>query len=62
MLAFDGKAAKFWAEMTSEAESQGKSMSAIDSIIAATARASGCKLVARKVKDFNHAGVEVLVL
>ena len=60
VLAFDSKAAKVWAVMTSEAEAQGKSMSAFDSIIAATARANGCKLVTRNVKDFHHAGIEVI--
>ena len=59
-LDFDRKAAKVWAVMTSEAEAQGKSMSAFDSINAATARANGCKLVTRNVKDFHHAGIEVL--
>ena len=60
VLSFDSKAAKVWAEMTSVAEAQGKPMASFDSIIAATARANGCKLVTRNVKDFNHAGIELL--
>jgi predicted nucleic acid-binding protein len=46
--------------MTSEAEAQGKSMTSFDSIIAATARAHGCKLVTRNIKDFKNARIEVI--
>jgi len=60
VLAFDSKAAKVWAEMTSQAQAHGKPMAAFDSIIAATARANGCTLVTRNVKDFSSAGLELL--
>lgn len=60
VLAFDIKVAKVWAEMTSEVEARGKPMASFDSIIAATARANGCKLVTRNIKDFNHAAIELL--
>jgi predicted nucleic acid-binding protein len=60
ILAFDHLVAKVWAEMTSEAEAQGKSMTSFDSIIAATARAHGCKLVTRNIKDFKNARIEVI--
>jgi predicted nucleic acid-binding protein len=43
-----------------KAETQGKSVAAFDSIIAATARAHDCKLVTRNVRDFAKAGFEVL--
>jgi len=60
VLPFDTNTAKVWAQMTSEAEARGKPMAAFDSIIAATARAHGCKLVTRNVKDFSNVGVELL--
>lgn len=60
VLAFDQTVAKVWAQMASEAEAKGKSMTSFDSIIAATARANGCQLVTRNVKDFKNAGVEVI--
>jgi len=46
--------------MTSQAHAHGKPMAAFDSIIAATARANGCTLVTRNVKDFSSAGLELL--
>ena len=60
VLAFDSKVAKVWAEMTAAAEARGKPMAAFDSIIAATARANGCKLVTRNAKDFSSADIELL--
>ena len=60
ILAFDAKASKVWSQMTVEAEVSGKSMAAFDSIIAATARAYGCKLVTRNVRDFTTTGVETI--
>ena len=46
--------------MTADAEAKGKPISAFDSIIAATARAQGCQLVTRNVRDFSSSGVNVL--
>lgn len=60
ILAFDTNVGQVWAHMTVQAEAQGKSMAAFDSIIAATARAHGCVLVTRNVRDFAHAGLDVL--
>jgi predicted nucleic acid-binding protein len=60
ILAFDQQASEVWAQMTVISEAQGKSMAAFDSIIAATARACDCKLVTRNVRDFAHAGIDVL--
>ncbi len=60
ILAFDQKVSEVWAHMTVRAETQGKSMGAYDSIIAATARAHECKLVTRNVRDFANAGIDVL--
>ena len=60
ILAFDQKAWEVWAPMTVQIETQGKSMAAFDSIIAATARARKCKLMTRNIRDFANAGVEVI--
>ena len=60
ILAFDQHVAGVWAHMTVQAEAQGKSMAALDSIIAAIARAHDCQLVTRNVRDFAHAGVKLL--
>lgn len=60
ILAFDQKTSEVWAQMIVQAEAQGKSMAAFDSVIAATARACDCKLVTRNVRDFAHAGIDVL--
>ena len=60
ILAFDMNVSRVWAHMTVQAETQGKSMAAFDSIIAATARAHDCKLVSRNVRDFVNAGIDVI--
>ena len=59
ILAFDQNVSEVWAHMTVQAETQGQSMAAFDSIIAATARAHECKLVTRNVRDFANAGIDV---
>ena len=60
ILAFDQEVAEVWALMTAQASLRGKSISAFDSIIAATARRHGCRLVTRYVSEFAEAGVDVL--
>lgn len=57
VLPFDQHVARTWAQMTVQAETQGKTLAALDSIIAATALAHGCQLVTRNVRDFAHSGV-----
>lgn len=60
VLAFDQDAAECWASLTVQAAAQGKPMSTLDSIIAATARANQCALVTRNVDDFAHSGLNVI--
>ena len=60
ILAFDQKVSQVWADMCVQAETQGKPLSAFDSIIAATARAHHCKLVTRNARDFVHAGIDIV--
>lgn len=60
VLPFTQRAAHLWAEITTQAEQQGKPMAAMDSIIAATALTHGLRLVTRNVRDFTHVGVPLL--
>lgn len=49
-----------WAELTGRLDKIGKPMSAIDSLIAATALHHGCILVTRNISDFHSAGIQTL--
>ena len=60
ILAFGQAVSEVWASMTVQAQAQGKPITALDSIIAATALAYDCTLVTRNVRDFLHSGVQVL--
>lgn len=60
VLPFTQRTAHVWAEMSTQAEQQGKPMAAMDSIIAATALTHGLRLVTRNVRDFTYAGVALL--
>jgi predicted nucleic acid-binding protein len=60
ILPFNKNAAQVWAQMTVNAETQGKPIAAFDSMIAATARAYNCKFVTRNVRDFAHAGIDII--
>lgn len=58
VLAFDEAAALIWGRLMAEGKAQGRSRSALDTIIAAIAEANDCVVVTDNEKDF--AGVEVL--
>ncbi|MGB4499418.1 MAG: type II toxin-antitoxin system VapC family toxin [Methylococcaceae bacterium] len=49
-----------WAEISANAELQGKKMAVMDSLIAATAYGHGLTVVTRNVEDFKAAPVEIL--
>lgn len=49
-----------WGELTVGLERAGKTMPAIDSIIAAVAIRHALRLVTRNVKDFDVAGIEII--
>ena len=52
VLPFDEKAALVWARLMAEGKAQGRSRSALDTIIAATAEANECIVVTDNEKDF----------
>lgn len=58
ILPFDEKAALIWARLMAEGKSQGRSRSALDTIIAAVAQAHDCTVVTNNEKDF--VGVTVI--
>ena len=58
ILPFDEKAAETWARLMAEGRARGRSRSALDTIIAATAEANACIVVTDNEMDF--AGVETL--
>lgn len=49
-----------WGELTGRLDKTGKPLSAIDSLIAASALRHDCVLVTRNVSDFKHSDVELL--
>lgn len=60
VMPFTRETAHVWASMCASAEAVGKSMAALDSIIAATAVEHSFCLVTRNVRDFSNAPVELL--
>lgn len=60
VMPFTRETAHVWAQMCANAEAVGKSMAALDSIIAATAVEHSLCLVTRNVRDFSQAPVELL--
>ena len=58
VLPFDEKAALAWASLMADSKAKGRSRSALDTIIAATARANDCIVVTDNEKDF--ADVELI--
>ena len=60
ILPFESKAAVFYAEIFALRKSIGRPISVLDCMIAAIAKANGCKLATRNVADFEKCGVEII--
>jgi toxin FitB len=58
VLPFDEAAALIWARFMADGKSNGRTRSALDTIIAAVAETNGCIVVTDNEKDF--AGVEII--
>lgn len=58
VLSFDEKAGLAWARLMAEGTTAGRPRSALDTIIAAVAKANGCVVVTDNEKDFE--GVEII--
>ena len=52
VLPFDEPAALVWARLMADGKAKGRSRSALDTIIAATAEANGCVIVTGNERDF----------
>ncbi|MBX3290240.1 MAG: type II toxin-antitoxin system VapC family toxin [Acidobacteria bacterium] len=59
ILGFDLRAAEIWGSMRAKAETNGSTLSMIDSLIAATAVENGLVIVTRNEKDFAAADVRI---
>ena len=60
ILRFDTRAALEWGALQAELEAEGRRMPWRDSVIAATVRRHAFRLATRNVKDFRHAGIDVV--
>lgn len=58
VLPFDENAALVWAQLTADGKHRGRPRSALDSIIAAVAKANGCIVVTANERDFD--GITVI--
>lgn len=59
ILAFDAHVADRWGRLIATLKREGVSLSAVDSLIAATALQHNLSLVTRNEKDFKNAGVSI---
>ncbi|HEY8283008.1 MAG TPA: type II toxin-antitoxin system VapC family toxin [Chloroflexota bacterium] len=60
VLPIDAAVALQWGSLQGEAERQGRSLPAMDCLIAATARVHGLTVVTRNVRDLERCGASVL--
>ena len=59
IIPFNKEIAKTWGELNAKSESEGKSLTVIDSLIAATAIHNDLVLVTRNIRDFINTGCEL---
>lgn len=60
ILDFDRTTARLWGQLTSTAQRQGKSLSFMDSMIAATAIQHQLSLVTRNITDFQYCNIPLI--
>lgn len=60
LIGIDTAVAHVWAAISAQAESAGRALPAVDSLIGASALAHNLVLVTRNGKDFDGMGVEIL--
>jgi len=60
ILPIDHETAVIWGEITARSEKKGKSIPAVDGLIAATAIRHGLHLMTRNVSDFEPTGVMLI--
>jgi predicted nucleic acid-binding protein len=60
ILEIDAEIADLWGRLQAQAETHGRPLPTLDSLLAATALTRGLSLVTRNTPDFSFAGVELL--
>ena len=60
ILPFESKAANHYAEIFATRKTLGRPISTFDCMIAAIAKANGCKLATRNISDFEQCGLEII--
>lgn len=60
ILPVDEEVAMIWGQLVAAAQRDGKQVSAVDGLIAATARRHGLSVMTRNVDDFRPTGVPLL--
>lgn len=60
LLTVDLEVSRIWGELTASAQKTGRSVSASDGLIAATARRHGLHVMTRNIADFQPTGVLLL--
>ena len=60
LLSVDAAVADKWGQLLARAENAGRTVAAVDALIAATANVHSLKVVTRNVGHFRDAGVEVV--
>ena len=57
LIEIDAKTAQIWGELTAAAQKNGRTVGAVDGLIAASARRHGLHVMTRNARDFEPTGV-----
>jgi len=60
ILSIDIETVRIWGDLTASSQKSGKTVSACDGLIAATAKRHGLHLMTRNVKDFESTGTMII--